>query len=407
MSKVIPLRPENEQFTDNQWQAVFDGDENILVSASAGSGKTTVLVRRVIEKLKSGVDIDRMLIVTYTEAAAKEMKERIQVALQKAITNESEQDRKQHFMRQLTLLPTANISTLHAFCLTVIRRFYYLIEMDPVFRLLTDETEMLLLKEDVWDELREKFYAENEETFYQLTSNFSNDRSDDGLTKLIFSLYEFARANPDPDEWLIHLADSYQVVGSLGDSALFQKYLKPQVMESLLRCVDRYEEMIRMSEGEEKLEKIAILARNEKEFVETFTSQLADNDLESGFDISKTITFDRYPTVRDEELKEIAAQAKNLREQNKKAINDILSNLFTLSPEQMKEILEQSQPLVQEMAKVGKAFIETYSKQKLRKGLVDFNDLEHFTLAILAKKKQAHGLRRKHLSIIERNSMKY
>lgn len=386
MSKVIPLRPENEQFTDNQWQAVFDGDENILVSASAGSGKTTVLVRRVIEKLKSGVDIDRMLIVTYTEAAAKEMKERIQVALQKAITNESEQDRKQHFMRQLTLLPTANISTLHAFCLTVIRRFYYLIEMDPVFRLLTDETEMLLLKEDVWDELREKFYAENEETFYQLTSNFSNDRSDDGLTKLIFSLYEFARANPDPDEWLIHLADSYQVVGSLGDSALFQKYLKPQVMESLLRCVDRYEEMIRMSEGEEKLEKIAILARNEKEFVETFTSQLADNDLESGFDISKTITFDRYPTVRDEELKEIAAQAKNLREQNKKAINDILSNLFTLSPEQMKEILEQSQPLVQEMAKVGKAFIETYSKQKLRKGLIDFNDLEHFTLAILAKK---------------------
>ncbi|WP_430603962.1 helicase-exonuclease AddAB subunit AddA [Enterococcus sp. DIV0724b] len=385
MSKVIPLRPENEQFTDNQWQAVFDGDENILVSASAGSGKTTVLVRRVIEKLKSGTDIDRLLIVTYTEAAAKEMKERIQVALQKAITNESEQEKKQHFIKQLSLLPTANISTLHAFCLTVIRRFYYLIEMDPVFRLLTDETEMLLLKEDVWDELREKFYADNEETFYQLTSNFSNDRSDDGLTKLVFSLYEFARANPDPDEWLAHLADSYRVDGQLGDSALFQEYLKPQVMDSLLRCVDRYEEMIRMTEGEEKLAKIATLARYEKEFVETFTSQLADNDLESGFEISKTVTFERYPTVRAEDYKEIAAQAKNLREQNKKAINDIISNLFTLSPEQMKEILEQSQPLVQEMAKVGKAFIDSYSKQKLRKGLVDFNDLEHFTLAILAK----------------------
>ncbi|WP_206911642.1 helicase-exonuclease AddAB, AddA subunit [Enterococcus sp. DIV0840] len=386
MSKTIPLRPENEQFTDNQWQAVFDGDENILVSASAGSGKTTVLVRRVIEKLKSGVDIDRLLIVTYTEAAAKEMKERIQIALQKAITNESEQEKKQHFIRQLTLLPTANISTLHAFCLTVIRRFYYLIEMDPVFRLLTDETEMLLLKEDVWDELREKFYAENEESFYQLTSNFSNDRSDEGLTRLVFSLYEFAQANPDPEEWLAHLADSYRVDGPLGDSALFQDYLKPQLMENLLRCVNRYEEMIRMTEGEEKLEKIATLAKNEKEFVETFTSQLADDDVESAFEISKTVTFERYPTVRMEELKEISAQAKNLREQNKKAINDILSNLFTLSPEQMKEILEQSQPLVQEMAKVGKAFIDTYSKQKLRKGLVDFNDLEHFTLAILAKK---------------------
>ncbi|OJG28376.1 helicase-exonuclease AddAB, AddA subunit [Enterococcus caccae] len=357
-----------------------------MVSASAGSGKTTVLVRRVIEKLKSGVDIDRLLIVTYTEAAAKEMKERIQVALQKAITNESDQEKKQHFVRQLTLLPTANISTLHAFCLTVIRRFYYLIEMDPVFRLLTDETEMLLLKEDVWDELREKFYSENEEAFYQLTSNFSNDRSDDGLTKLIFSLYEFARANPDPNEWLTHLADSYHVSGQLGDSVLFQEYLKPQVMESLLRCVDRYEEMIRLTDGEEKLQKIANLARNEKEFVETFSSQLADNDLESGFDISKTVTFERYPTVRVEELKEISTQAKNLREQNKKAINDILESLFTLSPDQMKEILEQSQPLVEEMAKVGKAFIETYSQQKLKKGLVDFNDLEHFTLNILAKK---------------------
>ncbi len=386
MSKTIPLRPENEQFTDNQWQAVFDGDENILVSASAGSGKTTVLVRRVIEKLKSGVEIDRLLIVTYTEAAAKEMKERIQIALQKAISNESEQERKQHFIRQLSLLPTANISTLHAFCLTVIRRFYYLIEMDPVFRLLTDETEMLLLKEDVWDALREQFYAEDQESFYQLTGNFSNDRSDDGLTRLIFSLYEFARANPDPDEWLLHLADSYRVTGQLGDSNLFQEYLKPQLMESLLRCVERYEEMIRLTEGEEKLEKITVLARNEKEFVETFSSQLADNDLESGFEISKTATFERYPTVRAEDLKETAAQAKYLREQNKKAINDILTNLFTLSPQQMKDILAQSLPVVEEMARVGKAFIERYSEQKLRKGLVDFNDLEHFTLAILAHK---------------------
>lgn len=386
MSKEIPLRPENEQFTDNQWQAVFDGDENILVSASAGSGKTTVLVRRVIEKLKSGTDIDRLLIVTYTEAAAKEMKERIQVALQKAINGESDQERKQHFVKQLTLLPTANISTLHAFCLTVIRRFYYLIEMDPVFRLLTDETEMLLLKEEVWDDLRETFYAENREPFYQLTSNFSNDRSDDGLTRLIFSLYEFARANPDPDEWLQHLVDSYRVEGSLGESVLFQNFLKPQVMENLFRCIERYEEMIHLTEGEEKLIKIAELARNEKDFAETFASQLADNDLETAYELSKSIKFDRYPTVRAEDLKEIAAMAKNLREQNKKTMNTILADLFVLSPEQMKQIMAAAMPVVEEMAKVGQAFIDNYSEEKLKKGLLDFNDLEHFTLAILAKK---------------------
>ncbi|MFK4565788.1 helicase-exonuclease AddAB subunit AddA [Enterococcus sp. UD-01] len=392
MSKAIPLRPENEQFTDNQWQAVFDGNENILVSASAGSGKTTVLVRRVIEKLKSGVDIDRLLIVTYTEAAAKEMKERIQATLQKAINNESDPQQKQHFIKQLSLLPTANISTLHAFCLTVIRRFYYIIDMDPVFRLLTDETEILLLKEDVWDELREQFYEQDRAPFYQLTSNFSNDRTDDGLTRLVFSLYEFAKANPDPDEWLQHLVDSYKIEDQLGDSQLFQEYLKPQIMETLFRCVARYQEMLQLATGAEKLSKIAALAQKELAATETFVSLLADNDLEAAYAFKDEITFERYPTVRDEDYKETAALAKGLREQNKKALNDILANLFTLAPERMKEIMLEAVPVVAEMARVGWTFIAAYGEQKLRKGLVDFNDLEHFTLAILAKKEAGEWL---------------
>ena len=207
----IPLRPENERFTDEQWQAIFDQGDNLLVSASAGSGKTTVLVRRVIEKLKMGFNIDELLIVTFTEAAAKEMKERIQEALQEAVNSESDPARQQHFTKQLILLPSANISTLHAFCLTVIRRFYYLIDIDPVFRMLTDETETILMKEDVWDELREACYSEDREEFFQLTMNFSNDRSDDGLTNLVFSLYEFARANPDPKRWLDQLVDNYRL----------------------------------------------------------------------------------------------------------------------------------------------------------------------------------------------------
>lgn len=387
MSKTIPLRPENELFTDSQWQAVFDGEQNILVSASAGSGKTTVLVRRVIEKVKSGIDLDRLLIVTYTEAAAKEMKERIQQALKQTINNESDPLRKQHFIRQLTLLPTATISTLHAFCLTVIRRFYYLIDKDPVFRLLTDETEMLLLKEDVWDELRETLYSEDQAPFYALTSNFSNDRSDDGLTALIFSLYDFARANPDPLEWLAHLADHYTAKGKLGDSTLFQEYLKPPAMDRLFGCIARYDEMIRLTEGEEKLMKITALARNEKEWAETFASQLADNDLEMAYQLSTTLTFDRYPSIRVEELKETAAYAKGLREQNKKTINDLVTTLFTLSPDEMQEVLSTAKPIVEEMASVGRAFIERYSEEKNKKGLVDFNDLEHLTLAILTQKK--------------------
>lgn len=390
MSKTIPLRPANEQFTDSQWQAVFDGDENILVSASAGSGKTTVLVRRVIEKVKSGVDIDRLLIVTYTEAAAREMKERIQVALQKAMNEEQNPERRRHFSRQIALLPTANISTLHAFCLTVIRRFYYLIDIDPVFRMLTDETETLLLKEDVWDALREQFYAENQEEFYQLTANFSNDRSDDGLTNLIFSFYEFAKANPDPEAWINGLTQAYEVGDRLGESTLFQTYLKPLAVETLQRTLQRYEEMVTLTEGEEKLQKIWYLAQNEKEQTKQFLQFLERNDLESAYNLTELLSFDRYPTVRAEELKPTAEQAKQLREQNKKALNDLKKQLFTLSPDAMKQVLKEATPIVQEMAHVGKQFMEAYSAEKRLKNLVDFNDLEHYTLAILAKN-QADG----------------
>lgn len=387
MSKTIPLRPENEQFTDGQWQAIFDGEENILVSASAGSGKTTVLVRRVIEKIQSGVPIDRLLIVTYTEAAAKEMKERIQKALKKAISNEMDIEKKQFFVQQLVLLPTASISTLHAFCLTVIRRFYYLIDMDPVFRLLTDETEMLLLKEDVWDTLREELYASNQVAFYQLTSNFSNDRTDDGLTKLVFSLYEFAKANPDPMYWLEQLVNGYQVHESLGESMLYQRYLKPALIESLGRCIVRYDEMIQLTQGEEKLVKIVDLAQQEKIQVELLLNLLVQNNLEDSYKQIQTFSFARYPSVRVEELKEVAQQAKELREKNKKVLLDLTTKLFTISPEKMQQVLGQAVAVVQEISKVGQKFLQAYGEEKLKKGLVDFNDLEHFTLEILAPKK--------------------
>ncbi|WP_086347920.1 helicase-exonuclease AddAB subunit AddA [Candidatus Enterococcus clewellii] len=392
MSKNIPLRPPHELFTDNQWQAIFDEGQNILVSASAGSGKTTVLVRRVIEKIKSGTDIDRLLVVTYTEAAAREMKERIQAELQKALTQETDPQQKQHFVRQLSLLPTASISTLHSFCLSVIRRFYYLIDMDPVFRLLTDETEMLLLKEDVWDDLRERLYEQEEESFYQLTSNFSNDRTDDGLTNLVFSLYEFAKANPDPEEWLIDLPKSYQIDGDIGESSLYQDTLKPPAIESLQMTIDRYEKMLELSVGQEKMEKVAALAQKELDWTKQFCQRLSDNELEAAYQLTEVLGFDRFPTVRVPELKEVMEQIKALREQNKKTLKEITASLFTLAPKKMKEIMDQAAVVVRNMAEVGKQFMTDYGNEKLRKGLVDFNDLEHFTLAILSNREGSEWL---------------
>ncbi|MDH6365009.1 ATP-dependent helicase/nuclease subunit A [Enterococcus sp. PF1-24] len=382
----IPLKPANELFTDFQWQSIFDGDDNLLISASAGSGKTTVLVRRVIEKLKNNGNIDELLIVTYTEAAAREMKERIQKALQEAVNQESDEALRQHFTKQLILLPTAHISTLHAFCLTVIRRFYYLIDLDPVFRMLTDETETLLLKEEVWEELREEFYQNNETTFFQLTENFSNDRNDDGLTRLVFSLYEFARANPNPEKWLLELADNYQVHNNLADNPLFQQHLQPIMLATLQEAVDTYQQLERWSLAEEGLIKVADLIIAEKQQLTTILDCLQQSQLDDFYDQLQALTFERYPSIRKEEIKEAAQLIKKQRDAVKKALQDLQKNYFPYSPNEMQEQLAAAYPLVKEMAQVGQAFMTRYYQKKQEKGVLDFNDLEHFTLQILLAK---------------------
>lgn len=382
----MKLKPENSTFTDSQWQAIYDAGDNILVSASAGSGKTTVLVERVIEKIIDGTNVDQLLIVTFTEAAAREMKERIQKALQENAANTRDPETRQRFLQQLTLLPTANISTLHAFCLTVIRRFYYLIDMDPVFRLLTDETETLLLKEDVWDDLREEWYSKQDETFFQLTANFSNDRSDAGLTDVLFSLYDFARANPDPEGWLKGLTQAYDTSKGLGASPLFKEYLQPSYLENLVSVQTRYQEMIRLCEGVPELKKITELAYNEAAQTTQLQQFLEAGDLETTYHAFSNLTFDKFPTIRkpEEAIKEVKDQAKQLRDDNVKALRAIQKDLFAVDPETMTKIMAEAQTVVGNLSEVCLQFMHRYRQRKSAQGLLDFNDLEHLTLQILA-----------------------
>ena len=177
-------------FTPGQKQAIFDQGQNILVAASAGSGKTRVLVQRVIEKIKQGTDIDQLLIVTFTEAAAAEMRDRIKKALEKELQTASPAE-VHRYRQQLVKLNVANISTIDAFCLQIIRRYYYVINLDPGFRMLTDTAEQTMLMENVWEDVREQYYQayyQGQDTaepdcasFKELADNFTNDRDDEGL----------------------------------------------------------------------------------------------------------------------------------------------------------------------------------------------------------------------------------
>lgn len=158
---LIPQKPPGSSWTDEQWRAIVCRGENTLVTAGAGSGKTRVLVERVLQRIMEGdppQEIDRLLVVTFTNAAAAEMKQRVGVALEKAIR---ENPGVPHLRRQLLLLNKASISTVHSFCMDVIQRYYYLRNLDPSFRIL-DETEAELLRGEVLEELLEEYYENNE-----------------------------------------------------------------------------------------------------------------------------------------------------------------------------------------------------------------------------------------------------
>lgn len=383
----IPPKAPNEMYTDSQWQAIYDQGTNLLVSASAGSGKTAVLVRRVIEKIKrQQLSVDQLLVVTFTEAAASEMKERIQTALQEAINVENDQSLKNHFAHQLTLLPMANISTLHSFCSKVIQRFFYLIDLDPSYRMLTDETETILLKEDVWDELRENFYEENQEIFYRLTENFSNDRSDSGLEDLILAMYDFARANPKPFAWLDGLVENYRVK-DLKESNLYRDLIRPQALKTLQETSQTYQWMIAASQGSDELAKITELAQNEAATTQQIETALSEDRLDDVFGMFETIKFPTYPSPRKKEIKElygdVIAECKGYRDQAKDQLTKLKEMYFAVSPEEQVERLQEALPLVEELVRVEKCFIDEFSAKKREKAMLDFNDLEHFTLQIL------------------------
>ena len=198
------------QWTKEQQEVIRLRDRNILVSAAAGSGKTAVLVERILSKItdkEHPVDIDRLLIMTFTRAAAGEMKERISAAIEKALCEDPDNE---HLQRQTTLLHTAQITTIDGFCAYIIRNYFHLIGLDPGYRT-ADEGELKLLRGDVVKALLEEYYAKKDEKFQKFVECFATGKSDENLGNLIQKLYEMAMSNPFPQEWLSGCMDDYRI----------------------------------------------------------------------------------------------------------------------------------------------------------------------------------------------------
>ncbi|MDR4945879.1 helicase-exonuclease AddAB subunit AddA [Neobacillus cucumis] len=383
---VIPPKPEGVTWTNDQWKAIAARDRDILVAAAAGSGKTAVLVERIIQKILSNdepIDVDQLLVVTFTSASAAEMRHRIGEALEKAIDQNPE---SRNLRKQLSLLNKAAISTLHSFCMEVIRKYYYLIDIDPGFRI-ADETEAQLIRDEVMEELFEEEYGkQGNEAFFNLVDSFTNDRSDAALMDIVRSIYDFAQSNPTPESYLEKIVSMYQVEETTSieelpfiDTLLFDIKLQ---LEAAKEMIKQALELTKLPNGP------APRAENlldDLQVIDTLMSARQDS-WNTLYQAMQTWSFTRAKPVKGDHFdKELAEKAQKLRDKAKKKIQGIKDELFIRRPESFLRDMQELLPLIETLAYLVKEFSTRFAKVKREKGLVDYNDLEHFCLAILTE----------------------
>lgn len=387
MSEIIS-KPENSQWTDDQWKAIAASGQDILVAAAAGSGKTAVLVERIIRKILSRenpVDVDSLLVVTFTNASAAEMRSRVGEALEKAL---KENPSSLHLRRQLTLLNKASISTLHSFCLQVVRKYYYLINIDPSFRI-ADQTEGQLLIDEVLDDMFEEEYSlENNEEFFDLVDRYTSDRNDLELQTLIRELYFFSRSHPTPTVWLDELATMYQDnKGKDINSLPFISFLLQDIEMQLMGARDQLlqaMELTKLPAGPApRAENLDDDLKQMSEIIASMHSWDLLGEQLKKFKLTraKIVKGDQYD-------KALTDQVTALRNAAKKHVEQLRDELFSRSLDSYLQDFTHLNPVVSTLVKLVKVFAERYEEMKKEKGIVDFADLEHYCLQILSTENQ-------------------
>lgn len=397
-------KPEGSSWTDEQWEAIRLRGSDILVAAAAGSGKTAVLVERIIRRITDGrdpVDVDRLLVATFTNAAAGEMRQRIREAIEKRLEASPESE---HLRRQIALIHRAPITTLHSFCLDVIRRHHERIRLDPAFRI-ANETEAELMRQDILSDLLEEQYAQNGDNsvFWQLADAFGGERGDDALFRLIQRLYDYSRSHPWPDEWLLEMAaqfgpphDGASVQGLAESFAretdAWRDALIADVRLELQGAASLLEEALRLCGRPGGPQPYADNLRDDlAQLAEA--SRAADRSWADLYAAMRELAFGKLNACRGSGIdKALQERVKQLRDRAKKQLADIREELFERTPEQYAEELAAIAPLVRKLAELVIEFGERYRKKKAGKGLVDFSDLEHYALAILRRDDCPPGL---------------
>lgn len=377
------------QFTKEQQQAVNDRGQDILVSASAGSGKTTVLVERVMQEILAGTGVDQLLVVTFTKAAAQEMKTRIKQVLEQQL-NSAPNSNKRYLRQQLNQVDTANISTIDAFCLDVIHRFYYVIDIDPSFSVLTDETQAALLRERALHEIEAEFLEAKDKDFIAFYDNFAGDRDADSAQGLLLDLYDFAMAKPDYRDWLKQLSRQYEVGDSIIKSSLWQEQIKPYLTNTFASLNEKIERLLASSQLETKeLSKVQASFIQFQQALANYRKSLAeDEDYETQRAFLRSCIFTgtyRKSSKWDEDLLDVYQESQTLKEEAKNQIFSTYTSFYvTDEPEQL-DLLKQGKKIMTAITKAELALIDRFNQLKRAENLLDYSDMEQLAYQILSQ----------------------
>ena len=376
-------------FTEDQRKVIDSRNQSLLVSAAAGSGKTAVLVERILRLVtdpERPVDIDRILVVTFTNAAAAQMKEKILAALEKELAQCPENE---HLQKQVTLVHHAQICTIDSFCLYVLRNNFHEIGLEPGFRI-ADEGEVKLLMQDTLETLLEEWYQRGEEDFLELSEGFGADRKDTGVESAILQLFRTADSAPWPEEWLeSHRNDYCLEEGEELFSLPWYGVIRSMVRSELEMCILKLERCISVTEESDGPYMYADLLVREKEAMEGLLrrydeSESYENDRN---DIVSGVPFARLPSKKDESVDPNKRElVKAIRNGVKDTLTKIRKRYYLRDEASLRNQMERSHRIVDCLCRLTLDFYRKLAFAKEEKGILDFSDIEHLALQVLINK---------------------
>lgn len=370
-------------WSKEQLAAIQTYDKNILVAAAAGSGKTSVLVERIISRVldeTQDFSVDKVLVVTFTKAAAAEMRQRISNALEKKLV---EQPHSQHLKRQQILLNNAAITTIDSFCQTIVKQNFHRLDLDPKFRVAV-EGELTLLKYEVMENIFENKYANLREAseFALFIDHYGKQIGDEALYTMLFNIYTFSRSNPQPTEWLDGLAANFAIAD---EAAAWQSawgmILRENALAELARCTTLINNSIELAQAALFTAYDKTLA-SDKGYINEFCAAMAQSWSAVDTCLAKN-SFVRLARAPKDAEETLIAELKQNREQYKAIINELRERYFYADFSVLQAEFTAVRPVVAAIVSLVKEFANDYRAAKQARGIVDFNDLEHFCLSLL------------------------